>query len=1342
MRPEVTHLSEHRLPGVRSLPIPQRPTPTMSRIVDTLPAFFTFDTGTVTLANGTVDSTAPTITTVANVETLTWSNLGPLSNATGQKITLNYTATPAVGAVLGSAGNTNSVQAAGQDDSGASGNSSGQYVSNTSTAQAFIDAADLSIAKTDASSGTFTAGSSGTYTLTVTNGGPSVTSGLTTVTDTLPPGETLSSDTQPGGSPWTCTSSPPQITCTSSAVIAVNGTSAITLTVSVDPSLANGTTLTNTASVTGTVYDPDTSNNHTTHDVNVATQSVLSITKHHTGDFTAGGTGSYGIDVTNVGPSDAPAPTVVTDSIPDGLVYDPTGSGGTNWTCTYTAPVVTCSYADVLPFGQPAPEITINVTIPHDQAATTVTNTAFVSGPITPAPATCPTLDTPPGCANNPTNIVTSAGLQIVKSHSGNFTPGVDSDGTWTFTVTNPSGPSDATNVSITDPLPADLTYVSSDGTNWSCSADVNQLVTCNFTGTIAPGATEVVSINVTVASSYVGDGFTNTATVHGSNSPPDSSTDTTGTAGPTANLSITKVATTPNFTAGDDGTYTLTVTNNGPSDVAGAITVVDTLPSNETYVSGGTNGWTCPTAPATSPITCTLPGPLTALSTTPNLSLTVAIASSATGSVENKAQATSATPGTDGNVQNTTPVVTNANLTIQKVHSGNFTPGTTGTYNMTVGNTGPSDAADVVVTDPLPSGLTFVSGSGAGWTCSADPSLVDVTCDLSGTLAAGTSSTFALLVQVDPGYLGSSIDNTATASASNSPSAEGSDTIGTITPMANLALTKTATTSSFTAGQNGSYTLTATNNGPSDAAGPLTLTDTLPAGEIYVSATGTNWVCPAAPTTSPFTCTLASGLAANQSAPPITLVVALAANTTESLTNSAEVTSPTQGTPGDATVTTPIATSADLSITKTASAGFTPGHNSTYTLAIANNGPSDAAGPVTVNDTLPAGETYVSATPSDSDWTCTNSGQTVSCSAAGGMVNTATETITLVVTIGGSAYPAVTNTATISSPTPDPNPANNTSSVTSPVAAVADLSIVKSHAGAVIAGDQLTYSLLVNNAGPTADPGPVTVTDVLPNGLTFVTASATGWTCANSGQTVTCTRAGAYPIGLSSTIALTVLVGAAAVPSVTNTSAVTGKGTDPNPANNTSSDPASVAPGVTLAITKALVGTTLVTGTNATYQIAVKNLGPSNATGVTITDNIPSGLQAVSASGAGWTCTVIPTAVHCAYGLTLANGASAQVTVVALVTATSGTISNGASVATETAQVSTDQATTATPPTAVSAPPAAATGTATSNTGTSSSALAFTGLNILRFLGLAGLLIAIGFLLTRFGRRRQHRSS
>jgi uncharacterized repeat protein (TIGR01451 family) len=110
----------------------------------------------------------------------------------------------------------------------------------------------------------------------------------------------------------------------------------------------------------------------------------------------------------------------------------------------------------------------------------------------------------------------------------------------------------------------------------------------------------------------------------------------------------------------------------------------------------------------------------------------------------------------------------------------------------------------------------------------------------------------------------------------------------------------------------------------------------------------------------------------------------------------------------------------ADLSITKTDSPDpVIVGNNITYTIAVTNNGPNSATG-VIVSDTLPAGVTFVSATPSQGSCSGTSA---VSC-ALGSLSNGASATVTLVVTATQTG--SVSNTASVTRNEADPKSSND----------------------------------------------------------------------------------------------------------------------------------------------------------------------------------------------------------------------------------------------------------------------------------------------------------------------------
>jgi uncharacterized delta-60 repeat protein/uncharacterized repeat protein (TIGR01451 family) len=190
-------------------------------------------------------------------------------------------------------------------------------------------------------------------------------------------------------------------------------------------------------------------------------------------------------------------------------------------------------------------------------------------------------------------------------------------------------------------------------------------------------------------------------------------------------------------FTQGKEGTYTITVGNEGTGATDGTtVSVHDTLPTGLTASSISGSGWTCTLAT----LTCTRSDALAAGNSYPPITLTVNVAANAPAQVTNTSTVTG---GGDSTTHTATDPTTIApaprpSLTIGKNHRGNFTQGRTGTYTMTVGNSGPgaTDGTTVNVHDTLPTGLTASSISGSGWTCT----LATLTCTRSDALAAGNS--------------------------------------------------------------------------------------------------------------------------------------------------------------------------------------------------------------------------------------------------------------------------------------------------------------------------------------------------------------------------------------------------------------------------------------------------------------------------------------------------------------------------------------------------------------------------------------------------------------------------
>lgn len=240
----------------------------------------------------------------------------------------------------------------------------------------------------------------------------------------------------------------------------------------------------------------------------------------------------------------------------------------------------------------------------------------------------------------------------------------------------------------------------------------------------------------------------------------------------------------------------------------------------------------------------------------------------------------------------------------------------------------------------------------------------------------------------------------------------------------------------------------------------------------------------------------------------------------------------------------------ADLSIAKTGPATVLAGGRVTYHLTVTNHGPGDASG-VSVADTLPPGVTFVSA--SGAGWSCSHVGNaSVTCTRPALAAGASAPVITVAVTAPAHAG-TITDTANVSAASPDTDASNDTDSITTTVTASADLSIDKIGPATVVAGGRMVYTLSVTNHGPSR-ANDVSVLDTLPPGVTFVSASGTGWSCTNAGSaSITCTRP-TLASGATAPAITVVLTAPAAASSITNSASVSSSTSDPSPGNDSSS--------------------------------------------------------------------------------------------------------------------------------------------------------------------------------------------
>ena len=463
---------------------------------------------------------------------------------------------------------TNVVTVSGGGESNTANNSA-------SDATTIVAGPDLTLAKSH--TGNFAQGQIGaTYTITASNAGAGATSGLVTVTDSLPVGLT---PTAAAGTGWTCSGSGQNVSCTrSDALAAGQSYPALTLTVNV---AANATNVTNIATIAGG-GDINTANNSASDATTITGTPDLTLTKSHSGSFTQGQTGAtYTIAVTNSGTGSTSGLVTVSDPVPAGLT--PTAAAGTGWTCSGSGQNVSCTRSDALAAGQGYPAITLTVNVAAN--ATNLTNTATVDGG----------GDASSGnnSASDPTTIVGAADLTLTKSHSGSFTQG-QTGATYTIAVANSGTGSTSGAVTVSDAVPAGLTPTAAAGTGWSCTVS-GQNVSCTRSDALAASASyPAVTLTVNVAANATN--VTNTATVAGGsdvNSGNNSASDATTIVG-TPDLTLTK-SHSGSFTQGQTGAaYTIAVSNSGTGSTSGAVTVSDAVPAGLTPTAAAGTGWSC----------------------------------------------------------------------------------------------------------------------------------------------------------------------------------------------------------------------------------------------------------------------------------------------------------------------------------------------------------------------------------------------------------------------------------------------------------------------------------------------------------------------------------------------------------------------------------------------------------------------------------------------------------------------------------------------------------------------------------------------------------------------------
>jgi uncharacterized repeat protein (TIGR01451 family) len=891
---------------------------------------------------------------------------------------------------------------------------------------------------------------------------------------------------------------------------------------------------------------------------------------------------AYTISVTNQGPNPATG-IVLTNELPPNATLLSVSPALTNWVATNG--VLTLLLGD-LPVGT---NVVVEVQV---QPASLDPLTNMVSAGA---------AETDPDLSDNTVVLVTPV-LPVANLAVTSLSPltpvafGVPL--TLTFDITN-RGPSDASAVVLSDPLPTNLEFVSataSRGTN-----TVQDGVFVANLGALPVGTNATVTLTVTPTSLAT---ITNVVSVQAAelNLAPDGASVTNVIEVDSAADLVLSVAVSPApVVLNGPMTYQIVVTNQGP-DTATTVVVQDQLPpefavtsittsQGTNQIDGGTLWLQFGDVPAG--------GIATAL---------IAGTANAAGTLENIATATAdqvdVNPA-DNCVTTNTKVFPEAELTLlpapleTAVHFGDSV-----TVGLTVTNAGPDTASSVAVADALPAGFELVSASASqgGYTMTNGAVLFDL-----GALSNQTSAVVTLVVR--PRQLGG-FTNLVSVSAPEvdlHPDDNVVAQVGNVSPQADLALAADVDLPAVAVGANFTATFTVTNAGP-NAASAVTLTGSLPDALELISIT-TN-AGPVTVLTGAFVVDLGmmdvgatAAVQVTASYPiPATLLLTGAVQAAEydgNLTNNAAVLSVRALPQADLGITKAIVSSVP-------DAGILLGQPVTYSLTVTNGGPATAPN-VRITDPLPASLQFINGHTSQGSLT---NDQGIVYFDLGDLDVGASATVFLVAApqIDGT----VTNTAFVSADVLDPLPDNDAAAAVLRVRPSANLAVTQTitpNPGA--AGEPLTIQLVVTNAGPGAATG-VQLTDTLAGTLSLLDATNSQGTLLMTNNDVTCLLG---DLAAGGTARVTVRLRPNAVGSFDNTAVVAANEIDPDLSDNLSMANIEVKLAADLAIGMTANAPTVPVGGQFTYSILVTNLGPNAADNIFLTDVLPPGLTLVTNS-------------------------------------------------------------------------------------------------------------------------------
>ncbi|WP_433830409.1 DUF7507 domain-containing protein [Actinoplanes sp. CA-015351] len=807
---------------------------------------------------------------------------------------------------------------------------------------------------------------------------------------------------------------------------------------------------------------------------------------------------------------------------------------------------------------------------------------------------------------------------------------------TYTVNASNQGG-NPAKNVIFTDDLPAGVTFVpgsiktitgsSSTTVSDAADSDTGEYDAASRTVRVRAGTgagassggqlpvteSRSFSYQVRVTSAAAASTISNAAAVSYLDALTSTTvTSTSSTAGTTiasaADLAVTAAVVAPGTIAGSPAATVLTVLNKGPN-TANTVQVSSVIPFGIIGIGATSPQGTCTVSGYVA--TCDIPS--LAAGATATMNITGTVIPQATPGVQATltASATSATyeiSQADNATSVSSTVATHTDLRVVQA----YTPavpvaGTTVTYTATVTNNGPSTARDIMLTDPIVTGSTFISATPSAGTCALAAATRTVECTLP-TTDPGVSRTVTIVVQLDSS--GTGAVNNAVSVSSSTPETDITDNNYSVqsagTAEADVGVQLTIGATSAKPGDTVPFTLTVTNNGPSAATNvsfntvvPVGFTVNRPSSQYCTASACT---LPLLPAQSPYNVVRISGtvtVGANAAAGPQRAGTTVISPTTDpSSANDTSVVLFTIELEADLTVSQVITNDTDTTQPLIA------GHNAKGVVTVGNDGPTRAEG-VVLRQAIPAGRPIPVATQSGGTCAFQGSGAPGTVTADGGiyvctrpsLATSASWQIEFAGVLLSASYSATvySRTATVSASSTDPDGSDNSVTTTRTVEHRSDLRVTKSVSPtAVVQSDQLTFTIRVRNFGP-SDATSVMVREDADAGLVLLTGTPS---------------AGSYDAGVSIWSIPQITAGAAAEQLLLTASAqgfgslsnssriIASSSTDPDTSDNADSATVTVtaaAPVLTLEVLTTLSsGSAVGAAANDTisYQYKITNTG------------------------------------------------------------------------------------------------------------------------------------------------------